>query len=313
MASASAVLALAGTLALVGAPSARASNNYLEFSPDGNRYGPTIAGPLFNESLTYVPGAEQAATVWVRNNSADPARLSSAAVMVRSDPELNGYLGLAAESASSSFARAPLGTQGACADLPATWDLAGGEEIELTFAVDLSIDAPNATMNRTAEFNVLFYLESTDAGQAPRPACDALGNGTGDGSDNGDNGTDVDDGTVAAVPRGETPAVVEAAGAGAQSIPPPGPATGSLAILPGSGTSSEPQAVAAAAVSAPAAAQVPKGTAITGAESSPPVLDAMVQSTVEPVIRSMSGTLLIAMSVAFTAAVVLRVWSRRYE
>ncbi|MCQ1951095.1 hypothetical protein NNX28_14320 [Arthrobacter sp. zg-Y859] len=309
---ASAVLTLAGTVSLAGAPSAGAADNYLEFSADGNRYSPTLQGPLFDESVTYIPGTGQAATVWIRNNSADPARLSTAAVMVRSDPELNGYLGLAAGPNSSLSGRMVLGSSGSCLDVPATWNLGGGEEVALTFAVDMSLDAPNATRNREAEFDLLFYLESTEAGLGARPACDVLNGGTdGDGPGNsgpgGENGTvNGGSGTGGNKERPQAGGARSDAGGAA-------PAPGSLVALPGSSTSpGGPQAVPAGAVTDRPAVRTPNGTDSPGRTAEPQVLDARVQSTVEPVIRSLSGTLLIAMSVAFTAAVVLRVWSRRY-
>ena len=304
LAAASAALILTGGIALLGAPAAGAADNYLQFSPDGNYYGPTLEGPLFNEAVTNIPGTGQATTVWVRNNSAEPARLSTAAVMVRSDPELTGYLGLAAGSGSNVSDRVALGSSGTCMDVPATWNLDGGEEVALTFAVDMSLDAPNATRNREAEFDLLFYLESTAAGLGPRAACDALDGGNGSGTDQG-----ADTGGVG----GDARTGVRDAGAVAQGAS-PDRATGSLVALRGSGTSTVgPQAVAAGVVTEIPATRVPKSAEPPSQEAAPQALDAMVQSTVEPVIRSVSGTLLIAMSVAFSAAVVFRVWSRRYE
>lgn len=316
---ASAAFTLAGTVSLVGAPSAGAAGDYLQVSPDGSRYGSTLPGPVFNASVDYVPGAGQNATIWVRNNSAESARLSSAAVVIRSDPELNGYLGLATASGSDAASRTALGMQGSCSDLPATWNLGSGEAVALTFEVDLALDAPNATRNREAEFDLLFYLEPTSAGLAPRAACGLLDDGDNGGGDNGDggggggNGSD-DAGTGTGTPvTGEATVVAVDAGTGARStaLQAPAAAAGELVVLPGSGTpGGGPQAVAVGAV-----AEQPAGVPAnrTPLEQEPPLLDAMVQSTVEPVIRSLSGTLLIAMSVAFAAAVVLRVWSRRYE
>ncbi|MCQ2001788.1 hypothetical protein [Arthrobacter zhaoxinii] len=302
---ATAVLMLAGTVTLAGAPGAWASGDYLEFSRDGKSYAPAISGPVFSESARYIPGGGQTATVWIRNNSNEPARLSSAVRMVRSDPELNGYLGLAASGTSRPAERVVLGPQGTCRDMPASWDLGSGQDIELTLVADMSVDAPNATQNRDAEFDLVFYLESTEAGLAPRSACDALdggtdnsGGGTGNGAGNGQSPSGVREGGAAA---------------GSASQPASAPAAGSLVAVPGSGTTTAgPLAVPAGAISQNPAARGPQGTETQDREEAPRILDARVQSTVEPVIRSLSGTLLIAMSVAFTAAVVLRVWSRRY-
>ncbi len=300
------MLVLAGTAALAGTPGAWAADDFLQFSQDGTSYGPTIPGPLFSESVTYIPGAEQSATVWVRNNSGDPARLSSASVMGHSDPELTGYLGLAAWSGVNPAGRVELGATDSCMDLPEAWNLGSGEEIALTFAVDMSLDATNATQNRDAEFDLLFYLESTEAGLAPRAACDVLDGGTGNVG-NGETGTGSGNG---ASPSGMRRDGTDAEGASQQAA---APVVSSLVALPGSGTTPDgPTAVPAGAISQNPAVRGPQGTESPDRETAPRILDARVQSTVEPVIRSLSGTLLIAMSVAFTAAVVLRVWSRRY-
>ena len=304
---ASAAVVLAGALTLAGAPGsagAEAADDYLKFSLDGKSYAPTISGPVFSEAVTYIPGSGQTATVWVRNNSNEKARLSSAALLVRSDPDLNGYLGLTASEASKDADRVDLGAQGTCRDLPASWDHGSGQEIELAFVVDLSLDAPNATQNRDAEFDLVFYLESTAAGLEPRAACDVLDGGTG-----GDAGTGTGPGAGNGSPAGIGGAGIRVQGVSQQDS---APVPGSLVALTGSGSSpAEPQPVAEGAV-----AELPadrKSTGTVGQEPAPQALEAMVQSTVEPVIRSLSGTLLIAMSVAFSAAVVFRVWSRRYE
>ncbi|KAD3515274.1 hypothetical protein GD627_13430 [Arthrobacter yangruifuii] len=302
---ASAVLVLAGTVTLAGAPGAWAAGDYLQFSLDGKSYGPTISGRVFSESMTYIPGAGQTATVWVRNNSGDPARLSSAAVMGHSDPELIGYLGLTAWSGVSPAGRVELGATDSCMDLPEAWNLDSGEETALTFLVDMSFDAPNATQNRDAEFDLLFYLESTEAGLAPRAACEVLDGGT----DNSGGGTGSGAG------NGQPPSVGRVDGRDAEGVSQQAsaPAAGSLVAVPGSGTTPGGlMAVPAGAISQNPAVWGPQGTESPDRETAPRILDARVQSTVEPVIRSLSGTLLIAMSVAFTAAVVLRVWSRRY-
>ena len=174
---ATAVGAVAAVISLAGAPGAYAANDFLEFSLDGTRYSSSVAGPLFREGLIYVPGASSDATIWIRNNSGEPARLSSGAVMVRSDPQLNQQLGLTAGPASAPAARAALGAEGSCTDVSRAWDLGPGEELELRLVMDLSSDAGNDTMNRSADLDVLFLLESKDA--APRPACDAVIAGSG--------------------------------------------------------------------------------------------------------------------------------------
>ena len=286
---ASAVGAVAAAVTLAGAPAAFASNGYLQFSLDGTTFAPTIAGPVFRDSLQYIPGAATGTTVWIRNSSDEPARLSSAAVMVRSDPQLNRQLGLTAGLKSDLPARSPLGAQGSCTDVSGFWDLESGEELELSLVVDLSADAPNDTMNRAAEFVVVFLLESEDA--APRPACDAVA-----GPDR-----PIEPGAVTA-----NPVPAETAAASSQlvtlsGISGAGPVAGSTSIFPAAlperqADARSPQAVSPLEQQAPAA-----------------IVPAGFQSTVEPIIRSLSGTLLIAVSVLFAAAVVFRVREGRYE
>ena len=287
---ATAVGAVAAAVSLAGAPGAFAANDYLEFSLDGKTYAPSIAGPIFTEALQFVPGATTSATIWIRNGSGEPARLSSAAIMVRSDPQLNRQLGLAAGLTSNLPVRSLMGGVGSCTDVPEIWDMAAGEELELGLVVDLSTDASNDTMNRSADFDVVFLLESQDA--APRPACDAM---TGSGQPPAGATTPPGDPSGSAA-NGTRPELVTLPGtAGGRPAAPSN--TVFPAALPERQVETRPPQAAAPAVQQPPAEIVPAG----------------FQSTVEPIIRSLSGTLLIAVFVLFAAAVVFRVREGRYE
>ncbi len=271
-------------IALAGAPPAAAAEDYLLFSVDGKRFAPTVTEPVFRQSLVYVPGSSASSAIWIRNNSQEAAALSSAAVIVRADPELNGYVGLTAGLKSDVPSRAPLGGQGSCTGLGSSWDVAAGENLKLDFTVDLSAEAPNETMNTAAEFDLVFVLESTAAGTAPREACEALeampggaGSGTGPGDGGNASGTGiVDTGRVAG--------------------------TGS--------TGSGPVLAARTASEIPVQA-LPAETPIEETAPEKALSPAGFLSTVEPIIRSLSGTLLIAMSVALAATVVIRVRSKK--
>lgn len=279
--------AVAAAVSLAGAPAAFAANDYLEFSLDGKTYAPSVSGDIFTDALDSIPGAAVDATIWVRNTSGEPAWLSSAAVMVRSDPELNQYMGLTAGLAPDFSVRSVLGSQGSCNDVSQIWDLSAGEELELTFVVDMSLDAPNETMNRAAAFDIVFLLASKDA--ARRSACDALGD-----SDRLAAGPDK--------PNFPTPdrtaGLVTLPGTGGPAGMPAAAASNGIwtAGTPGSAPAAHAQ------VTAPREEQVPNA-----------IVPAGVFSTVEPIIRSLSGTLLIAVSVLFAAAVVARVREGRYE
>lgn len=284
---ASAVGAVAVAVSLAGAPTAFAANDYLEFSLDGSTYAPSITGALFKEAFQYVPGASAGTTIWIRNSSGEPARLSAAAVMVRSDPQLNRQLGLAAGLTSDLPSRSRLGGEGSCTDIPRVWDMGSGEQLELNLVVDLSVDAPNNTMNRSADFDVVFLLESQDA--VPRQTCAALAGPSLPPAGSGKEPDNLD--------RAETPR------SPAEPVALPGISDGHSAAMPNS-------IFPVALPEHPAGSRPPQG--VVPAEQQPPagILPAGFHSTVEPIIRSLSGTLLIGMSVVFTAAVVLRLRNR---
>lgn len=318
--------AMAAALLFAGTSPALAANDYLQFSVDGQTFTPTVSGPLFSQSFTYVPGATAASTLWVRNNSSEPASLSSAAVVVRSAPELNGYLGLAAGLQSQAAARAPLGLQGSCSDIDQSWDLAAGEDLQLNFIEDMSVDAPNETRNRQAEFDVVFLLESKAAGTAPRAACSAWSNGPGGSGSPGEpapGGAGEAGGATAVVAGGSVGAgngggagggIEAGSGAGAAGGTGGGPGQGAdLAVV--AGTIDPVPLPTDAGVDAETGQQV-RGSRWTssleaGPGNRPDIAQAGFASTVEPIIRSWSGTLLIAMSVVFSAALILRTRKRQ--
>lgn len=302
---AGAVGAVVAAASLAGASGAAAANDYLQFSLDGVTYSSAVAGPVFTEALQYVPGGSSSSSVWVRNNGEDPAFLSAGAAMTRSEPELTGYIGLRAGRLPDLSTRTSLGAEGSCTDVPQVWNLGAGEELKLDFVADLSTDAPNNTMNRTADFDLLFLLGSRESG--PRQACAALAPpgqpaGPGGGPDSpaspvsagGDTGAGADTGAGTDT-RSATPVIL--AGSGAR----PGNAPGGVQ------TAAAPGGVQAGTKPAPA-----EGSPRAEVPASPrDVVQAGFQSTVEPIIRSLAGTLLIAMSVALTAAAVLRLRNRQ--
>ncbi|WP_104161748.1 hypothetical protein [Arthrobacter sp. ZGTC212] len=283
----SALGAVAAAVSIAGAPSALAANDYLEFSLDGATYSPSIAGPIFNESLQYVPGASTDAVIWIRNNSDEPAWLSSAAIMVRSDPQLNNQLGLTAVLKPDFSLRSALGEQGSCTDVSEVWAMEPGQVLELGLVFDLSSNAANDTMNRSAAFDVVFLLESKDA--APRQACTALV-----GSDQRPAGSTTTPGNPDPTAAGESSSELRALSGTAGSRPATGPSSIYPATLPGRSAYAGPPHAIGSGEPAPQTGIIPAG----------------FQSTVEPIIRSLSGTLLIAMSVLFSAAVVFRLRNR---
>lgn len=276
MLGASAVGAAAATLLLTGTPAAFAAEDLLQISRDGQTWPSTVLAPVFDESVRYVPGSSSTATIWVRNSSSEPASLSLAAVVVRSVPELSNYLGMQAGKASELSDRAALGVQGTCTDLGPVWNLGAGETRELSFVLDLSVDAPNAAMNQTADVDLLFLLESKDV--AARGAC-------------------------AAAPAENETGSAELQTLPGTGAPPSSPSNNArIAVIQGTPPAERnPQTVI------PQDLTVPENTP----DADPGIVAAGFQSTVEPIIRSLSGTLLIAMSVVFTVAVALRIRNRR--
>ena len=283
----SAVGAAAGALLFTGTPPAFAADDHLQISRDGQTWPTTLRGPVFNESVSYVPGASSSATIWVRNSGSEPASLSLAAEIVRSVPELSNYLGMQAGPASDISDRAALGPQGTCTDLGPIGELGAGEARELSFVLDLSVDAPNAAMNQTADVDLLFLLESKDI--APRSACAAAPAETGPGT-----------AELQTLPGTVAPSSSSASNNAGIAVS-QGPGTTPAGRGPQSRGPQEQPSPDTAPDTAPA----------TSPDADPGIVAAGFQSTVEPIIRSLSGTLLIAMSVVFTAAVALRIRNRR--
>ncbi|MCC3302957.1 hypothetical protein [Arthrobacter sp. zg-Y895] len=296
----------AATITLAGIPAASASGSYLSFSPDGVGFSPTLTQPVFNQAVQLVPGASTDGSVWVRNDGAEAAYLSAGAVSAAMDPELAGLVSVSGSAGAAVGVPAYLGAAGVCSDLYRGWELGAGDAVLVQLTAGLAAEAPNAAMNRSARFDVVFYLQSTDGAGTGPSACEALGNN----DDNG-NTPPSDPGT----PNAEVPGTGNTSGdtrntgnTGQQAIQArPGPGT-DQGTAPTDGT-----AALAAFPAAPAQAQdsgfntqVPPVEAGRLEAASP----ASFESTVEPIIRSLSGTLLIVLSVAFFAAAGIRLRSR---
>ena len=167
----------------------------------------------------------------------------------------------------------------------------------MRLVLDLAVDAPNDTMNRSADFDVVFLLESTDA--VSRTACAALGNPT---QPPGESGTTANtSGPTGARGPSEVTALQ-----GTRGMPQPAPNSVFPAALPERGDSGG-QANEAMEAGLPQAG----GPAEQNPQAA--IIPAGFQSTVEPIIRTLQGTLLIAMSVLLAAAAVLRFRKRQLD
>ncbi|MER2138036.1 MAG: hypothetical protein ABS909_09290, partial [Arthrobacter sp.] len=212
--SAAAVSSLTAAACLAGMPSASAAGDYLQFSTDGRNYSTALPGPVFRDSIVYVPGSTATAEIWVRNNSTDTASLTSAALIVRSDEELIGYLGLRAGDGSGLTSGSTLGSTGSCTDVDQSWQLSPGQDVLLSFAVDFAVEAGNETRNRDADFDLVFLLEPRVGEESARAACTAVG--------------------LPAGPTVPSPADPDSV-AGSDAVPGPWRERGEVAILAGTG------------------------------------------------------------------------------
>ncbi|MCC9205451.1 hypothetical protein [Arthrobacter sp. zg-Y769] len=302
----------AAAITFAGIPAASAAGSYLSFSSDGAGFSPTLAQPVFREEVKLVPGGTADGSLWVRNDGAEAAYLSAGAVSAAIDPELAGLVSVSGTAGTAGGPPVYLGGTGECSDLYRGWELGPGAAVRVQLTAGLSVDAPNATMNRSARFDVVFYLQSMDAAGTVPSACEALGNNgetppSGPGTpDAGDDGTGNDAGG-----DGTGNDAGEAGNAGRPAAQ-AGPET---ALILNREADSDGTTVLAGFPAAPVPAQdrdARVNTAVPPAEagrleaSSP----ASFESTVEPIIRSLSGTLLIALSVAFFAAAGFRLRSR---
>ena len=296
----------AAAITLAGMPAATAAGDYLSFSTDGSGFSPTIGTAVFDQGIRLAPGGATDGSVWVRNDGDGAAYLSAGAVGTGMDRERDGLLSISGSADGAGGLPVFLDAGGTCVDVYQGWELGPGEAVRVRLTAALSQDASNAARNRRAGFDLVFLLQSADLPGAGRSACGALGDVDGTtpqdpGTPGGNVGKDSGSGN---------------GGSGTNRLTVRAPAAGA-----GAGQETAPvlfQAVPGAAALAgfPAAPAEP-GTPDTAFNTGLPperepiaAMPAGFQSTVEPIIRSLSGTLLIVMSVAFCAAAGIRLQSR---
>ena len=90
----SAAVVCAGLVAVTEATPAAAATDELGVSLDGRRWHATVTRPLFDSTRRWVPGDEQTATVWARNQSGADAVLTATLInrrgLLRPDLQLTG-------------------------------------------------------------------------------------------------------------------------------------------------------------------------------------------------------------------------------
>lgn len=305
-----AVGSAAAAITFAGVPAAFAADSYLSFSSNGASFAPSLTAPVFNQGVRLVPGSTTGGSIWVRNDGSEAAYLSAGAVSTSTDPELAGLLSVSGFADGFAAGSGLLPETGSCTDISQAWRLAPGQAVHMELTAALSTEAPNAARNRSAGFDLVFYLQAAEGPDAGPGACQALDGLSGGVPQNPGpgNGGNNDAGTTGSGGPGN------GREGGAE---PTNGNTGDRALFRAAGDNRGAAALAGVPATAAQPGQVPGSsldfnTNVTPAENGRLIeaAPAGFQSTVEPIIRSLSGTLLIVMSVAFFAAAGLRLRSR---
>lgn len=270
-------------MSLAAAPAAHADADSLQVSFDGSLFTGSASQPVFPEGLHLVPGSSQTGALWVRNNSAEPAYLSLAVAGRGIGPELAGYLEFRSRFGAGAESAALPGSV-ACSDLGTPVLLEAGAARRVDLSTGLVLEAPNSTMNQRGSFDILLLLDSAggrsacQSAEAPDNQVPAPGGQDG-GSNTGGSGNAVQD----------TPGA-----AAALAVPGTGGAAAPLNAVPVSG----------------GAGAGPAGLAkASGTPDLPPRIApaSFIESTVEPIIRTWQGTLMVLLAAAFFAAAAARI------
>lgn len=212
---------LLGALLLAQPSVAKASENAasrLSLSSDGVNFTPNFNGPVLIGIDRYVPGDENQRTVWLRNDSNDPAWLWSTYRTTSMDAALAPYLSIAA---SYGAAGTPAGEAFApvdkCTSLLPAQKVSAGQTVQAVIAARFAAEAPNETRLTTAEFAVNFGL-TQDIGQPNGPdGCSEVGGDNGSGGDGTGGSGSGSDGTITG---------------GGQNTKDPLPETGAAGLIP---------------------------------------------------------------------------------
>ncbi|MSR98699.1 hypothetical protein FYJ28_07650 [Arthrobacter sp. BL-252-APC-1A] len=266
---------------LATAPSAQAAEDYLQVSLDGTTFGTSTAGAVFTDGVRLVPGTSNTARIWVRNAGPEAAFLTVAAFSRTMHPELSGHLSLAADPASvTAHGRTLLGPAGTCTDLDLSAAVPAGTDLRLDLAAGLAPDSPNTTMNKRGSFDLVFLLDA--AGDGTRSACDGI-------------------------PEAMPPIQLPQTGGRPVDAPDaraPGVSTLFIQGTPAAAAApAGPPVVPAAQAEPPAQRAEPPAVPGAPADVEPA---SFIESTVEPIIRTWQGTLMVLLTVGFFAAAAVR-------
>lgn len=274
---------LLAAASLASAPAASAADDYLQVSLDGVTFGGPAAGSVFADGVRLVPGATSTGSVWVRNAGPEPAFLTAAALSTAMDPELAGYLTVGSSAVGSPAAggAAVIGPAGSCTDLSLALAIPAGAARQVELSAGLLLNTPNAARAKQGTFDLLLLLDSAGTG---RSACDAAAE-------------PVRPGQVPSPGPGQPQLTARAADL-------PGTSAARIATVP----AAVPAVPAAPAGLQPAEAVAIPAAAPSGTPDAPPEITAasFIESTVEPIIRTWQGTLMVLLTAAFFAAAAVR-------
>ncbi|MGK3709703.1 hypothetical protein [Arthrobacter sp. IK3] len=268
------------SMSLAAPPAAHADADSLQVSFDGTSFAASASQPVFPEGLHLNPGSSQSRTLWIRNNSAEPAYFSVAVTGAGMAPELSGYLEFRSRLGAGAASAALPGSE-ACSDVGTPVLLEAGAARRLDLSTGLVLESPNTTMNRRGSFDIILLLDAAGG----RSACQAT-----DGSD-----------TQNPVPGGQ-----DSGTRGSGPAVQPGPGTAAVIAVPGTGGTAAPLNAVPAFGEAAAPAGLPKAS---GTPDLPPRITpaSFLESTVEPIIRTWQGTLMVLLAAAFFAAAAARI------
>lgn len=156
----------------------------ISLSTDGQTFTTDVDGAILIGIDRYVPGDRNQRTVWVRNDSGDPAWLWSKYSTTSADAGLLPFLSVSAaygaEAAPAEVGR--LVGPGQCTPLLPAQKIAAGQAVPMVIGASFAPGAPNETRLMSAKFAVKFGL-TQDVGQAVGPnGCTAAGGSGGTGT-----------------------------------------------------------------------------------------------------------------------------------
>lgn len=188
-----AVVAVMATALVLATPAVAHADDELSLSRDGVTWSPTIDDPLFDPSMSWVPGDAETATFFVRNNAPESARLD---VILRVDPQDDaqqtlveeGWVDVTVRAAEASGATiAGPGPYLVLEDAP----VLAGQSVPVVVEVTFDEDAPNDTQLRAA--SLAFDVSLTQTGETPGEGGGGVDDGGGgSGGEGSGSGTGTD-------------------------------------------------------------------------------------------------------------------------